>query len=71
MHFGITYGSLFYFGAFLPFYLVVSSRAVTSLAFCADGISLVSGSEDGKIRIWDTRTRNIVRMFRHSKGSVT
>ncbi|CAO2822018.1 unnamed protein product [Amaranthus hypochondriacus] len=48
-----------------------SSRAVTSLAFCADGISLVSGSEDGKIRIWDTRSRNIVRMFRHSKGPVT
>ncbi|CAO2821522.1 unnamed protein product [Amaranthus hypochondriacus] len=48
-----------------------SSRAVSSLAFCADGISLVSGSEDGKIRIWDTRTRNIVRMFTHSKGPVT
>ncbi|CAO2822035.1 unnamed protein product [Amaranthus hypochondriacus] len=47
-----------------------SSRAVNSLAFCADGISLVSGSEDGKIRIWNTRTRNIVRMFRHSKDPV-
>ncbi|KAL2938262.1 Protein ROOT INITIATION DEFECTIVE 3 [Bienertia sinuspersici] len=51
--------------------LANSSRAVTSLAFCADGISLVSGSEDGSIRIWDTSTRNIVRMFKLAKGPVT
>lgn len=51
--------------------LLADSRAVTSLAFRADGISLVSGSEDGNIRIWDTRTRNITRMFKHAKGPVT
>lgn len=51
--------------------LADQSRAVTSLAFCADGISLASGSEDGLIRIWDTRIRNIVRMLRHGKGPVT
>jgi len=45
-----------------------NSRAVTSLTFCADGISLASGSEDGLIRIWDTGTRNIVRMLKHGKG---
>lgn len=67
-----SYRCLFAFELFFPpSFLVVNSRAVTSLAFCADGISLVSGSEDGKIRIWDTRTRNIVRMFRHAKGNVT
>ncbi|XP_010667550.2 protein ROOT INITIATION DEFECTIVE 3 [Beta vulgaris subsp. vulgaris] len=59
------------YGKHILGFLTDSSRAVTSLAFCADGISLVSGSEDGKIRIWDTRTRNIVRMFRHAKGPVT
>lgn len=51
--------------------LADQSRAVTSLAFCADGISLVSGSEDGLIRIWDTRNHNIVRMLRYPKGPVT
>lgn len=46
------------------------SKAVTCLAFCADGVTLVSGSEDGLIRIWDTRSHNIVRMIRHAKGPV-
>ncbi|XP_021762608.1 protein ROOT INITIATION DEFECTIVE 3-like isoform X2 [Chenopodium quinoa] len=50
---------------------LADSSRVTSLAFRSDGISLVSGSEDGKIRVWDTRTRNIVRMFTHGKGPVT
>ncbi|GMG98710.1 hypothetical protein Nepgr_000550 [Nepenthes gracilis] len=47
------------------------SKSVTCLSFCADGISLVSGSEDGLIRIWDTKSHNIIRMFRHSKGPVS
>ncbi|KAL8172026.1 hypothetical protein V2J09_023830 [Rumex salicifolius] len=46
------------------------SKAVTCLTFCADGVSLVSGSEDGLIRVWDARSRNIVRMLRHAKGPV-
>ena len=33
-----------------------------------DGYLLVSGSEDGMVRVWDTRTRNIFRVFRHAKG---
>ncbi|XP_073526417.1 uncharacterized protein [Phyllobates terribilis] len=45
-------------------------KAVTCLTFCADGVSLVSGSEDGLIRVWDTRSRNIVRMIRHAKGPI-
>ncbi|XP_073022121.1 protein ROOT INITIATION DEFECTIVE 3-like isoform X2 [Primulina eburnea] len=50
--------------------LTEHSKAVTCLAFSADGLLLVSGSEDGLIRVWDTRTQNIVRVFRHTKGVV-
>ncbi|KAH6758948.1 hypothetical protein C2S51_019183 [Perilla frutescens var. frutescens] len=42
-------------------------KSVTCLASSADGFLLVSGSEDGMIRVWDTRTRNIIRVSRHSK----
>ncbi|KAL6317298.1 hypothetical protein AAG906_030051 [Vitis piasezkii] len=47
------------------------SKAVTCLAFATDGILLVSGSEDGMIRVWDTKTRNIFRIFKHAKGPVS
>ncbi|KAL1546951.1 protein ROOT INITIATION DEFECTIVE 3-like [Salvia divinorum] len=50
--------------------LAEHSKAVTCLASSADGFLLVSGSEDGMIRVWDTRTRNIIRIFRHAKGPV-
>lgn len=44
------------------------SRAVTALAFSMDGVSLVSGSEDGTARLWDTVSRQVVRTYTHSKG---
>lgn len=47
-----------------------NSKAVTCLASSADGYLLVSGSEDGMVRVWDTRTRNITRVFRHTKGMI-
>ncbi|XP_043711477.1 protein ROOT INITIATION DEFECTIVE 3 [Telopea speciosissima] len=46
------------------------SKAVTCLAFSSNGTLLVSGSEDGLIRVWDTKTQNIVRIFKHAKGPV-
>ncbi|KAG8377598.1 hypothetical protein BUALT_Bualt08G0049700 [Buddleja alternifolia] len=46
------------------------SKPITCLASSADGFLLVSGSEDGMIRVLDTRTRNITRIFRHTKGPV-
>ncbi|KAA8537763.1 hypothetical protein F0562_027657 [Nyssa sinensis] len=43
-------------------------KAVTCLAFAVDGISLVSGSEDVMARVWDSKTHNIIRIFKHAKG---
>ncbi|XP_010263521.1 PREDICTED: protein ROOT INITIATION DEFECTIVE 3-like [Nelumbo nucifera] len=47
-----------------------NSKGVTCLAFSKDGILLVSGSEDGTIRVWDAKTHNIVRIYRLAKGPV-
>ncbi|XP_061344282.1 protein ROOT INITIATION DEFECTIVE 3-like isoform X2 [Gastrolobium bilobum] len=47
-----------------------NSKAVTCLAYGTRGNLLISGSEDGMVRVWDVRTRNIVRMFKHAKGPV-
>ncbi|CAN6682165.1 unnamed protein product [Malus baccata var. baccata] len=46
------------------------SKAVTCLAYGITGNYLLSGSEDGVIRVWDARTLNIVRVFKHAKGPV-
>lgn len=46
------------------------SKPVTCLAYSAEGNSLLSGSEDGMVRVWDVKTQNIIRMFRHAKGPV-
>ncbi|XP_057974115.1 protein ROOT INITIATION DEFECTIVE 3 [Malania oleifera] len=46
------------------------SKAITCLAFGMDGVLLVSGSEDGMIRVWDTKMRNIIRIFKHSKAPI-
>ncbi|KAK9129628.1 hypothetical protein Sjap_010115 [Stephania japonica] len=46
------------------------SKAVTCLALSTDGSLLVSGLEDGTIRIWDTKTHQIIRLLKHSKGPV-
>ncbi|XP_028787118.1 protein ROOT INITIATION DEFECTIVE 3-like [Neltuma alba] len=46
------------------------SKAVTCLTYSASENLLISGSEDGMIRIWNAKTRNFVRMFKHAKGPV-
>lgn len=47
---------------------VCNSKAICSLAFALDGVQLVAGSEDGMVRVWDTKTHNIIRVFKHAKG---
>ncbi|XWS14714.1 hypothetical protein CRYUN_Cryun35bG0032400 [Craigia yunnanensis] len=46
------------------------SKPVTCLAYSSEGNLLLSGSEDGMVRVWDVKTQNIIRMFRHAKGPV-
>ncbi|KAK6245229.1 hypothetical protein SCA6_008319 [Theobroma cacao] len=46
------------------------SKAVTCLAYSTERNLLLSGSEDGMVRVWDVKTQNIIRMFRHAKGPV-
>ena len=48
-----------------------NSKAVTCLAYAASGSLLLSGSEDGMVRVWNANTHNIVRMFKHAKGYLT
>ena len=47
-----------------------NSKAVTCLAYGMSENLLISGSEDGMVRVWNARTRNIVRMFKHAKGII-
>lgn len=49
---------------------VLNSKTVTCLAYSTNGNVLLSGSEDGMIRVWDPKTHNMVRVFRHAKGLV-
>ncbi|KAB1220216.1 Protein ROOT INITIATION DEFECTIVE 3 [Morella rubra] len=46
------------------------NKAVTCLSYCASGNLLISGSEDGIVRVWDAKTHDIVRVFKHAKGPV-
>lgn len=47
------------------------SKAVTCLAYSKGRNLLISGSEDGIVRVWNAKTHNIVRMFKHAKGPIT
>lgn len=49
---------------------ICNSKAICSLAFALDGIQLVAGSEDGMVRVWDTKTHNIIRVLKHAKGMI-
>ena len=39
------------------------TRAVNSLAFSADGTSLVSGSDDETVKLWDVQTGGVIKTF--------
>lgn len=47
------------------------SKAVTCLAYSAGENYLISGSDDGIVRVWNASTHNIIRVFKHAKGPIT
>eukprot|EP00249_Psilotum_nudum_P015351 c25282_g1_i2 orf=1105-1764(+) len=51
--------------------LVGHSRAVTALAFSTDGQSLLSGSEDCTVHLWDIGSHQTLRIFKHSRGPIS
>ncbi|WOL13512.1 hypothetical protein Cni_G22282 [Canna indica] len=57
-------------GMFIIGTLYDQSKAITCLAFSMDGVTLVSGSEDGFVRVWDTRTKHVTRVLKHAKGPI-
>ena len=44
-------------------------RAVTSLALTKNGKLLLSGSEDGSVRIWDVGTRQCLKVIQSARGA--
>jgi WD40 repeat protein len=43
--------------------LTAKMQAVTCVAFAADGRLLLTGSQDGKIRVWDMPARKVLRSY--------
>ncbi|KAK4348826.1 hypothetical protein RND71_031581 [Anisodus tanguticus] len=58
------------FGLHILGCLSEQSKAITCLALSTDGDLLISGSEDGLVRVWNTKNHNIARIFRYAKGPV-
>ncbi|KAG0482411.1 hypothetical protein HPP92_010495 [Vanilla planifolia] len=59
------------FGKFINGSLSDQSKAITCLAFSSDGVTLVSGSEDGIVRVWNTMSEQMTRLLKYGKGPVS
>ncbi|CAL9158550.1 unnamed protein product [Musa hybrid cultivar] len=57
-------------GMFIIGALYDHSKAITCLAFSTDGVTLVSRTEDGIVRVWDTKTKHVTRVLKHAKGPI-
>jgi WD40 repeat protein len=63
---GLDSGDILFLNAITGSQLAVLSghtRGVTSLAFSPDGTSLVSGSYDETVKLWDVQTGGVVKTF--------
>lgn len=47
------------------------SKAITALAFTKDGSQLASGSDDGTVRIWDLKKRQVRHVLAQHRGPIT
>ncbi|XP_020593021.1 protein ROOT INITIATION DEFECTIVE 3 isoform X2 [Phalaenopsis equestris] len=59
------------YGKFIIDSLSDNGKAITCLAFSMDGVTLVSGSEDGIIRVWNTRNGQMTRFLKHAKAPIS
>lgn len=48
--------------------LLGHTMAVTSLGVSSDGMTLMSGSEDGSAKVWDVNGRQLLRTLQQGKG---
>jgi len=59
-------------GGNLPMMLIGHEASVNSIAYSPDGLLLISGSDDGTVRLWDTRTgQEVISPLCSSEGNVT
>ena len=47
------------------------NKTVTALAMSPDGTTILSGGEDGVIKIWDCHSRRLLRSFTNHTGAIT
>ena len=59
-------------GGNLPMILIGHEDGVNSVAYSHDGLLLISGSDDGTVRLWDTRTgQEVISPLRSGDDNVT
>src|SRR5689334_21160005 len=51
--------------------LIAHARDVRSAAFSSDGAYVLTGSDDGTLKLWDVATTRLVRTFAGHKGKVS
>src|SRR5215475_5101886 len=51
--------------------LIAHARDVSSAAFSRNGTHVLTGSQDGTLKLWDIATTRLVRTFAGHKGDVT
>src|SRR5215510_5492690 len=51
--------------------LIAHARDVSSAAFSRNGTHVLTGGEDGTLKLWDIATTRLVRTFAGHKGDIT
>nr|CAD1840178.1 unnamed protein product [Ananas comosus var. bracteatus] len=56
------------YGEYIIGTINTDSKGITSMALSVDGTTLVFGSNDGTVRVWDIRRKEATRVLKHAKG---